>query len=333
MSDAKKAFSFLQENIPVWLKDLEEIGQKIQDKHDEIAKVPVPVTPARPLRKKTGSTESLRPKDESQTPIAGELTSAPQAEDVAPSSPFTREQQAILAKRKRKTASVLSSHASGPQKYRSRTMIIVYYDSEVQKAFEMLVRNIGTGRNFLRKGKMVARMQALEEATGVNDESDDDDDDGGEEILAKTGYRPKLGVTAFRSTRTRSGFGGLARTDAQECFDAADKALEKAQSLCEHGAHQFLREGDCRFELQECEEEFQNVIELSKRELERYKEKEEQTKISQQKNAERLQAQIQSRPRSDMMKIDVDDEEEDPEFLGKEPTLASLGPIRLTSRY
>jgi hypothetical protein len=47
----------------------------------------------------------------------------------------------------------------------------------------------------------------------------------------------------------------------------ADAALEKAQSLCERGAHQFLREGDCEAEIVGAKESFEEVKRLSDQEL------------------------------------------------------------------
>lgn len=58
--------------------------------------------------------------------------------------------------------------------------------------------------------------------------------------------RPKLGggYSSFSS------FGlGLGDPQKPDVFDELDKSLESVQSMCEHAAHQFLRDGDCSDEI------------------------------------------------------------------------------------
>jgi hypothetical protein len=61
-----------------------------------------------------------------------------------------------------------------------------------------------------------------------------------------TTTRPKLGggYSSFSS------FGlGLGDSQQPDVFDELDKNLESVQSMCEHAAHQFLRDGDCSDEV------------------------------------------------------------------------------------
>ncbi|KAJ9669534.1 hypothetical protein H2201_000401 [Coniosporium apollinis] len=349
MADRQDPFTFFNENIPQWLLQLTSITSKINARHDEISMVPIPVSPTpAPLRnRKTGSTESLRPNDEQpetvHQAIAHDATSPVRSEDVPPA--VRQHQQAMLANRKRKTASVISGNAmSGPLKYRTRSMIVVYYDSEVQKAFEGMVRNIGTGRNLLRKGKMAARMSALTDLSRDDeDEKMEVDDEDEDEMLKKVTYRPSKAI-GFRTTRSRQspglGLGGA----ATEHFDVADKALEKAQALCEKGAHQFLRDGDCSDEIDGAKECFEEVLAVAEREVEklkaqaeRQKKKEEERKSSQEKKTAQEEPRQQPE-RMEMssptpakigqpMMIEVDDDDEDDEEWVMPPR-----PIRLTSR-
>ncbi len=62
--------------------------------------------------------------------------------------------------------------------------------------------------------------------------------------------------------------------DKQSTFDEADKDLEITQSLCEVAAHQFLRDGDCRVEIEGMRKKFENCRAIAKREVERLKEEE-----------------------------------------------------------
>jgi hypothetical protein len=302
MSDAQKCFAFLHENIPSWLKSAAEIEDKVANKQDEITRVPIPVVP---VVKKTDSAESIRQKENEENEPISAIPEDPSA--------VAQQYQSQLAKRKRKTVSVLSGNASGPVKYRSRTMIIVYYDSEVQKAFETLVRNIGTGRNLLRKGKMAARIEALTEATATNE---DDEDDEHDPMLSKLGYRPRNGLM-FRTTRAGGvGMGDLSHASAgSEHFDVADKALEKAQNLCERAAHQFLRDGSCQTELDGIKEHLDEVLKLSGGEVAKAKKNEEHKIIVEPSGIEQV---------SKAVDIEVDDSNDD--------LKVALPPIRFTSR-
>jgi len=193
-------------------------------------------------------------------------------------------------------------------------MIIVYYDSEVQKAFETLVRNIGTGRNLLRKGKMAARIEALAEATTANEGDEDDDHDP---VLSKLGYRPRNGLPTFRTARI-GGMGMRNFSDgsaSSEQFDVADKALEKAQNMCERGAHQFLRDGSCQTELDDIKEHLDEVFKLSEREVAKVNKKEEQKVVIEPIGIEQI---------SKTVDIEVDDADDNLEV--------TLPPVRFTSR-
>ncbi|PQE10243.1 hypothetical protein CJF32_00000774 [Rutstroemia sp. NJR-2017a WRK4] len=80
--------------------------------------------------------------------------------------------------RKRKTESLASGGSQAP-KYRTRSMIIVYYDSAVQTAFEELVKFVSGNRNAMRKGKMAAKMAEMRRAAEMeaDEESSDDSED------------------------------------------------------------------------------------------------------------------------------------------------------------
>jgi hypothetical protein len=56
-------------------------------------------------------------------------------------------------------------------------MIIVYYDSAVQQAFEDLVKFVSGSRNAMRKGKMHAKMEEMKRASELTLGADDEDDD------------------------------------------------------------------------------------------------------------------------------------------------------------
>jgi hypothetical protein len=71
-------------------------------------------------------------------------------------------------------------------------------------------------------------------------------------------------------SRPRRAAEGDENTPAEtDPYAIADAALEQAQGMCERGAHQFLREGECEGEIVGAKENFETVKRVSDRELER----------------------------------------------------------------
>lgn len=184
-------------------------------------------------------------------------------------------------------------------------MIIVYYDSAVQDAFEELVKFVSASRNAMRKAKMTARMaemRRMAELEAADDDSSDDDnkagtgEDGGLGLIKPQYPRgnalqlqprrlpsqrgdegdfpmPRLKFKSTRqmgpsrdqfvSTRASDGMSPPGHstfkaeprrhtsgvTSLTAVYDELDKGLEWCQSMCEHAAHQFLRDGDCSHEI------------------------------------------------------------------------------------
>jgi hypothetical protein len=327
MSDIEKSFTFLHENVTNWFADIANIDAKIVNMQAELARMPV--SRSLPLKRKTGSMESIRE-------IGAIL------EDARPSTAI---QSSPLITRKRKIPSVLSDKASGPSKFRSRTMIMVSYDGEIQSLFEQLVRAIGTGRNLLRKGKMAAKLDTMMALASSVDEEDEEDDGA---LMSNIGYRHRTGLS---SMRTRASMKQPDVTNDTfftpiEVFNSTESALDMAQGLCETAAHQSLREGDCRRELESVRKHLEEVQEVAKLELARCvlrKEKEAKEQAALQLESRVKSPALESTPTTvlkptisnvndtthsatDEMEIEVDEEEEeeDMDFV--------MPPIRFTSR-
>jgi hypothetical protein len=290
-----------------------------------------------------GSTESLRPRDEPEahphdvTPIETENAAATAAAAAAgaaaakastdqptPTSPADSHSpsaiqrqtnqvraagqaraRATLRKRQR-TDSVISAEGATP-KYRTRSMIIVYYDSYVQIFFEELVKFVSAGRNMMRKAKMAARVAKIKLAAEMMDDDDAQDNatptlglvaaqaaDGPIEVApAPQEAAPTLqyvstrrmagGPRAVRGMYARagaprgsyrSGAGSLGPDGKPDVYDELDKGLEYVQSMCEHAAHQFLRDGDCGEEVSNIKRRMIETKELADKEMERVKKEE-----------------------------------------------------------
>lgn len=329
MSDSHSAFAYLHGNIPQWFDNVADIEQKMVAMQSELSKIPV--SRSLPFKKRTGSMESIRDLDAIREETQPTETQAHQSE------PTTR---------KRKEPSLLSGQQSGPSKLRSRTMIVVNYDGQIQTAFEQLVRAIGTGRNMLRKAKMAAKLEAMAALAGSSDEDDDDDDSHA--IMSKIGYRHRSGLPSMRAR------GMVRMTESSgtpvERFDTADKALEEAQALCERAAHQSLREGDCRKELEGVRRHFTQVVDIAKDEVARQAAKtlvasekeqlaaapqpEKRTTITlpdikKEPIATVIPPAIPYNPTSKVFDIEIDDEEDDDDDAHHNFVIP---PVRLTSR-
>ena len=88
--------------------------------------------------------------------------------------------RATLRKRNR-TESMMS--AEDAPKYRTRSMIIVYYDSYVQSFFEELVKFVSASRNLMRKAKMAAKVAQIKKMAELDMPDDEDDDQAKDEAF------------------------------------------------------------------------------------------------------------------------------------------------------
>jgi len=275
-----ESFTHLTENIPSWLTKLDDLTAQVAEQNARFIRTSQ--FGEQPKKKKYNSTESLRPNDNEDN-IKDNATIPPPDTYIPPnpsykclshaSRPNAAANHAVVAAelgRKRKPGSE-HSHASGSPRYRTKSMVIVYYDSAIQDSFESIVRNIAGARNTLRKGDMTASFKARMGSIGMGV------DDG---LFSGAAKFKMMGPKMMRPSLPSACFGGpdLLNGDKNTCFEDADKDLETAQNVCEVAAHQFLRDGDCRLEIEGTRKRFQNVLEMAKKEVERLTEEEEQEK-------------------------------------------------------
>ncbi|KAF7903345.1 uncharacterized protein EAF01_006394 [Botrytis porri] len=231
------------------------------------------------------------------------------SQPTPPTEPLPRA-PAVL--RKRKTESLASGNSHAP-KYRTRSMIIVYYDSAVQTAFEELVKFVSGNRNAMRKGKMAAKMAEMRRAAEMEaeEESDDESESEASKVLGSALLKPSLQSDAtpngtngdtpsgtklnFPSSRKmgstrdrknigntmnvlrgyrRAGGGSEGAGNSPNIFDELDKGLEWCQGQCEHAAHQFLRDGECSTEIENIKRRLGEVREIAKRKIGKLREEE-----------------------------------------------------------
>ncbi|OBS21222.1 hypothetical protein FPOA_07560 [Fusarium poae] len=282
---AMDALKNLVNNVPDWLQRLDDLSGQIDRRQAELAAVAAAEgksPKAKSLRNK-GSTESLKPKDDppvvhaeasadedtpqdttAQTPT--KTSDPPKVHTPSPAS--IHQQQEIIktaqararaqVRKKPKSPSMMSTEDT-PAAYRTRSMIIVYYDSYVQGFFDELVRFVSSSRNLMRKAKMAARVAQIKKLAEQDVSEDGNNDDA-------------LPSLRYMSSR-RFGPMSIARPGAgdqpPDVYDNLDKGLEFVQSLCEHGAHQFLRDGDCNDEISKVQKRLAEVLEMAKTEMDR----------------------------------------------------------------
>lgn len=274
--DALTGFTNLCDNIPDWLTKLDQLAAQVAEQHSRFTTLTHFAQVK--LVRKHDSTESLRPKDDDgDTPHINHdqnITSngnnrsygknhndtAIVVNTTMPSGPRDLsnahvDSAAILhdVRRKRKPRSSFSG-ASGPRQYRMRSMIIVYYDSAIQEAFESLVRSIASARNVLRKGKTAVSFKTRLASLGMD-----------ESLFAGAG---DVAVRNPKMIRSRSQRPNPHASSAEHvpAFEEADQHLETAQSLCEVAAHQFLRDGDCSDEIEGTRTRFKDCLAVAQRE-------------------------------------------------------------------
>lgn len=276
--DALASFTHLTDNLPHWLSKLDELSVQVAEQHARFMRI-TQLTEVRLARKKHDSTESLRPRDDlrdNNGPTAILITdaSAPPTSDPMHSKAIIIKDTTKDIRRKRKPGSALSG-ASGPQRYRTRSMVVVYYDSDIQKAFETLVRNIAGARNNLRKGRTAASFKSRMASMGLMERTV-------EGVSGFTMFDPKIRMKVGSDRQAPS----LRATDSGPPFEEVDQDLEKAQSLCEVAAHQFLRDGDCRQEINGARAKFEKCLGVAKSEAEKLREAEAKEKEQEQRSEE-----------------------------------------------
>ncbi|KIW64076.1 hypothetical protein PV04_09034 [Phialophora macrospora] len=249
--DAHSSFVYLVDNLPKWRATFDSLATHTAEKNAEfVAEYARLVRQTRPRRKKTPSVSSIHTTDE-QDPIddkanAVENADSTSSHDSIQINPLEAGTRYLYAqtRRKKKPGPSIRSGASGPQKFRNRNHVVVYYDSYLQNQLDAMVKEVGLGRNNLRKGKNALaaatgfQLPTLPRGAGLGSPAFDD-------FRPPTMLRSTSALLSVKKSVTLT----PQPTSDQASFIQADKELEQIQSLCETAAHQFLRDGDCKTEL------------------------------------------------------------------------------------
>lgn len=302
---AMDALKNLTSNIPDWLGRLDDLSGKVDKRQTELASIAAAEakngTETKSLRNK-GSQESLKPQDDGPSnipaPVETEQPTSQSQEPTSPAAPAPPQAASQDAQKprtppspgsggiaaahkvppaaharvkaqvkKRVRSPSMISAENAPQTYRTRSMIIVYYDSYVQNFFDDLVRFTSSSRNLMRKAKMAAKVAQIKKMAEM-DVSKTEGQGDSDNPLPSLRYMSSRRIGPMGGYG-RPGFGPPGANDKPDAYDNLDKGLEVVQSTCEHGAHQFLRDADCNDEIKKIKDKMQHVLDLAHKEMER----------------------------------------------------------------
>ncbi|KAL4919859.1 hypothetical protein BDW62DRAFT_35046 [Aspergillus aurantiobrunneus] len=270
--DALGAFSHLSDNLPTWISRLADLTTHTATKHAEFAEAFKKhfTTASKPRRRKNSSVCSIR-------------TDSRRSFDEDASC----------------------DSADGPTVISTRHSLIIHYDGYTQATLEEMVRNIGTARNNLRKGK----MSQLPLANGVRSPPPR----SAARALLPASDEPDDLLASIRSSRNRGPPAPQPRTATRQSpFDLADKNLELAHSFCETAAYQFLRAGACASELESVKDRFtvlQKIVTEEVQRLEQEKKEEVPDEVEPEPPKATEELASLKRPASSEGMIEVDDEQ------------------------
>ncbi|RHZ59424.1 uncharacterized protein CDV56_100465 [Aspergillus thermomutatus] len=274
--DALGAFSYMCDNLPAWIDQISELATYTAAKHAEYTEAYKKYAPVRPRRRKNSSVCSIRTDDIfPSSPNRGTSVEATQGTSSIALRAPTSQIRLIGNPRKRSADDSPSiDSADGPAAFVSiRHNVVIHYDGHTQKSLEEMVRNIGTARNNMRRGKMSQiSLGGLRSRMGNQDARKNrvapallDQVDGSDSDI----------LSNIRSIRNRGpppAEASSSRVPPKETvFDVVDKQLELVHSLCETAAYQFLRYGDCSAELKGVVENFRSLLELATKEAQSLK--------------------------------------------------------------
>ncbi|KAL1588011.1 hypothetical protein WHR41_03239 [Cladosporium halotolerans] len=293
--DALNSFTSLLEKAPVWIADLQNILDNATNRQNELLSANQPAHSHTSLPRKKSKTSSLKSKrskdvkheeDLTASHTDGVQTETPTPTLLRPQLPHMTDSDALrLSQRKRKTFSACSRDQTAPSKYRSRGLAVVYYDGDVQKRFADLVRDFNGCRNDIRRSKLSAKVDSLARSGSSSSESGGGGSDGEETTKDFDTFDHKTARMMMQEVKAAK------RPSGSEVLDKVDGFLEKAQSLCEHAAHQVLRDGDCALEVRQAKEKLEQAKTSAERDLPELKRLAEEAEERRKSDGERQKSQ------------------------------------------
>ncbi len=286
--DASASFVYLTDKLPTWITQLNTLSTHVITKREEFAaEYKRALEHARLKRRKTPSVTSLHTKDKPASikskhnePNAPDTLSIPRASEISPLDPANKYLFANARRARHRQGTSFRSGASAPQTFRNQHQVIIYYDSTLQDGLECIVKDIGTARNNVRKGR---QARELERGLGLPSFSSGNHSRTRGPVMPS----PLKSRSPTDLTIDPKVFLNDASPNEDATFTEVAKKLEAAQSLCETAAHQFLRDGDCIPEIDRIRTYLENVLPVARRQLEAW-EKEKNGTVTEAQETEAL---------------------------------------------
>lgn len=143
--------------------------------------------------------------------------------------------------------------------------VTVYYDSFTQTCFEELVKSISATRNSLRKDRMRVKVEQIKRLAEFESHSPDNLE---YEDEAEKHRSSPLGILKVLK---RLHSGDIANSSRLDIHNELEKHLEFMQSMCEVAAHEFLRNGDCKEDVERIVRRMLEIRGIAEKEVTRLK--------------------------------------------------------------
>jgi hypothetical protein len=307
---AMDALRNLTNNIPDWQIRLDELSNQIEKRQAELAAVSAAEAKGADVKslRNTGSTESLKPKDEGPLHFSPETevsahpgTTVPEDQSTqlakqnptlrtSPSHPSGKKDDATSPTRSQKqarecalAAAAAHSRAAAHVKKRNRSASLMSAEGALPTYrtrnaiivyYDSYVQKFFDDLvRFVSSSRNLMRKAKMAAKVAhikrLAEMEIPDDDNSGDDKSALDSL-PSLRYMSSRRFGPMSTLGrqGLGE-QTPDVYDTLDKALELVQSTCEHGAHQFLRDADCNDELKKIQTRMAEVLVLATKEMDR----------------------------------------------------------------
>ena len=280
--DAISSFQFVTENAPQWKATIANLSTYAARKHEEfMADYSQLLHQAKVKRSRSASMTSIHSDDDFQESDVGDNDiplKSPRPSELVEINPLEAGNRFIYAqaRRKRRPGTSMRSNASGPRTIRSKQMVVIYYDSHIQHGLDQLVKGFGAARNNLRKGKNAYTVAKGFSLAGLTRRHETRDSLTPNAISKSAPRLSKAQSDSVVETASNP-------ASPEAAFANTDKEIEAVQALCETAAHQMIRDGDCKIELQDACSKLDTLLALAQSSLDMLKaekQKQEQDEAS-----------------------------------------------------
>ncbi|RMZ88844.1 hypothetical protein DV736_g3938, partial [Chaetothyriales sp. CBS 134916] len=269
--DAEASFTYLNDQLPLWLTQLNDLSRYASGKSEEFAaEYRSLVNGPRRKRLKSTSLQSIHSVDSPSARATGVASRADRA-DASHSIPsYPTEVSTLEGQRKRKKPWSIRSSQPRTQQPRCRSQV-VYYDSHIQVQLDCMVKAIGIARNNLRKARNAHQAAHGFSLPTLKHKGQSALMNSLDNLRSSSKQQSALAISNSKFI-LRSSCQPTSENDLT-LFSSADKQLETVQGLYETAAYQFLRDGECKGELDSAKNHLDTLAAEAQKSLNAFQEK------------------------------------------------------------